>query len=96
MIDHEHDEEGNCIIPEQPIPSWRFSIWDVIGVTLTTAGGVFSVLGQGFTLMSREFAAMANYRRANYDAQRAARAQEAESRSAAAELRALVDGDGSS
>lgn len=54
---HEHDEHGNCIIPEgeQPVtPSWQFSPWNVAGFALTTLGGVFSVLQQGANMAAQE------------------------------------------
>lgn len=99
--DHEHDEDGNCILPEGSVPtydlpSWRFSAWDVAGITATSAAGLFSVLGQGLNLLAREFAAMANWQRQNYDLREARRAYEAEQAAIANDLRALVDGgDGS-
>lgn len=98
-IPHEHDDEGNCIPPENGfyavgLPTWRFSPWDIVGITLTTAGGLFSVVGQGLNLAAREFAAAANYARQNYDLRQAAKAAEEQARSAAEELRALVEGPG--
>lgn len=75
MSDHEHDEDGNCIIPEDHplfpggLPTWHFSMWDVAGITLATASGVAAALSQGLQVMAREFNAMANWTRAEHEAE---------------------------
>lgn len=92
---HEHDEEGNCIVPEQELPNWRFSGWDVVGILIAGAAGMCTVSGQCLNLLSREFCAMANYSRQNFDVSEAQIEREAERASIAAELRALVEGDNS-
>jgi hypothetical protein len=99
QIPHEHDDEGNCIPPEgaymvvQSEPVWKFSLWDVAGVGIALVGGLFSVTGQGFALMSTQCQAMANWKRQTWDirAAEAARreqveAYEAHQREMAAEL----------
>lgn len=73
MSDHEHDEEGNCIIPQDHplhpggLPTWRFSAWDAVGIFLTGVGGMFSVVGQAANLLARECNAMANWKRNRFD-----------------------------
>lgn len=86
-VPHEHDEDGNCIPPEgvvlysQELPNWRFSLWDVAGITLHTAGGLLAnigaVLGTGLGLLARECAAMANNSRQTYDLREAQRLNQA-------------------
>lgn len=93
MGDHEHDEDGNCIYLSE-LPAWRFSLWDMTGIALQVAGGVFSVVSQGFHLAARESAAMANYRRQNYDLRQAQKAREAQQRAMSNDLRALIEGSG--
>lgn len=103
-IPHEHDEDGNCIPPEngfyaQALPTWKFSFWDVAGVALSISGGMASVAGQGLAYLARECAAMANWKRQNYELALAQRQREAEveayeanQRQMAEYLRGIVDG----
>ncbi len=104
MIPHEHDEDGNCIPPEngfyaQELPTWRFSIWDVVGIGFFGIANVLTVTGNAFGLLSRECAAMANWTRQNHDlkvaeAQRKAadEAHLAHQRQMAETLRGIVEG----
>lgn len=104
MIPHAHDEEGNCIPPEdgfyaQAEPVWKFSLWDVVGISTAAIGGLFSVTGQGFALLSTQCQAMANWKRQTWDiraAEKARREQvaafEAHQRQMAETLRGLVEG----
>lgn len=90
MNDHDHDEDGNCIMPDDHplfpggLPTWRFSLWDIAGIAITTAGGAALAIGQGLQIMAREFNAMANWTRAQHEAKmewhsrEAARAEMAE------------------
>lgn len=98
MSDHEHDEHGNCILPENPLypgglATWRFSPWDIIGIGLTGVGGLFTVGGQACNLLAREFSAMANYSRQNYDLREAQAEWDANQAAVAEDLRRLVEGD---
>lgn len=98
MSDHEHDEDGNCIEPEQVVyqlPTWRFSLWDVAGIVLTTVGGFFGVTNQGLNLLARELTAMANWNRQNYDLRQAQRQYAQHQQAMAADLARLVDGPSS-
>lgn len=84
--DHEHD---GFYVAEPP--SWKFSLWDVAGISLHTAGGVLNVLGQGFVLMAQECSASANRSRKTWDLRQAER-KDAEAREAmAADLEHIVD-----
>lgn len=67
---HEHDEDENCLNDDGSIhvhevvePNWEFSGWDVLGVVAHTLGGVGNMLGQGFTLLAREFYAAGQFSR---------------------------------
>ena len=91
--DTEVDETPEGFYP-QALPCWRFSLWDVAGIAMTTAGGLFSVVGQGLNLAARECAAMANYTRQNYDLRQAQKAERAERRAMGEDLRALIEGSG--
>lgn len=64
---HEHDEGGGCIVPDQGLPIWKLSAWDLLGVSVATIGGVLQMLGNGAHLIAREFEAQANYSRRNFD-----------------------------
>jgi hypothetical protein len=88
-IDHDHDDEGNCIPPQsngfyaQELPTWRFSLWDVAGVAVSFVGSVAGSLGsiginfhQACNLISRECQAAANYSRQNYELAEAHRLNE--------------------
>jgi hypothetical protein len=96
-VEHDHDDEGNCILPEEEnplypngLPTWRFSPWDIAGVLVITVGGLFTVIGQGSQLLAREFNAAANYARANAEYQEAKEAYEAHQRAMADDLRKIV------
>lgn len=103
MSDHAHDENGNCIPPQngfynQALPVWKFSMWDVAGLAVTAAAGIFGVLGQVGHMLARECAAQANFVRQNHDlrvAQEQAKAaqawQAAERRAMAADLERLIE-----
>lgn len=98
MTEHEHDDDGNCIVPTDVSgPIWRFSLWDMAGIAFTGIGGLFGVTGQALNLAARECAAMANWTRQNYDiAQAQARrevevaAYEAHRQAVAADLREML------
>ena len=92
MSQHEHDAEGNCIVPQPQLPTWRWSNWDLIAVIATTTGGVFSVLGQGCQLLYRECVAAANFQRQEFEFAEAQEAYEAQQERMAEELRSLVEG----
>lgn len=75
---HAHDAEGNCIEPggqggfyAVELPTWKFSLWDVAGITTTGIAGLFTVTGQALNLLSREFSAMANWKRQTHDIRQA-------------------------
>lgn len=89
MSDHEHDESCGGQ------PNWRFSLWDVAGITMFGIAGIFSALHQTGNLIARELEAMANYSRQSYDLRQARKQHEAHQAQMAAELRGLVEGDGS-
>lgn len=89
-IAHEHDEEGNCIMP--PAPAWRFSLWDIAGVTIFGISGIFNALAQTAGLLSQEFCAAANYSRNAYDARQAQSAFEANRAAMAEALNSMVLG----
>jgi hypothetical protein len=98
VSDHEHDSEDNCIPPENGLypgglPTWRFSMWDVVGITLTGVGGVFSVVGQASNLMAREFSAMANFSRQEFDLRRAQQEYDEHQARIADDLRTLIEGE---
>lgn len=105
MNDHDHDEDGNCILPEgvayvQQQPSWKFSLWDMAGIGVATIGGFFGVVNQAANMVSQHCAAMANWTRANYDAEQLQAQHEAEVEryeqhqlEMAEYLHALVEGD---
>jgi hypothetical protein len=102
VSDHEHDEQGNCIVPEnglysQSLPVWQFSMWEMASIGAAVVGGLGGVLMHGANMLAREFAAKANFNRQNHDLKvareqaRAARAyQEQERAKMAAELERLI------
>lgn len=91
--EHDHEENGLYAVE---LPCWRFSLWDVAGITLHTAAGLSSALGQivgqGLGMLARECAASANRSRQNYDLREAQRLNEAARAEMAASLAAIVDG----
>ena len=91
MSDHdEHDEDCEYAIVSAPRMIWRFSTWDVLGIGLTTVGGLFSVVGQGLNLLANEAAAMANWKRQRFDVAEAQKAYEDDQRRAAEELESIL------
>lgn len=89
-IQHDHDEDGNCIEGTQP--SWRFSMWDIIGVSTFAAGNVLGAIGAGLGLLAQEFCAAANYSRQEKDLREAQRAYEAQQRAIGQDIAAIVHG----
>jgi hypothetical protein len=69
--EHEHDHDG---MYATELPCWRFSPWDVVGITAFTVGGILQTLGTGFGLIARECQAQANRSRSLYDQRLAERA----------------------
>lgn len=65
-MDHEHDDEGNCIVPEgsayEP-PAWQFDWWNIAGMVLTMASGVHQVAAQGLNMMAQECWTHARWRK---------------------------------
>lgn len=104
MIDHEHDDDGNCIPPHpQPsyevLPNWRFSLWDVAAIGASVVGGIVGSIGnigiivhQGCNMLSREFTAAANFSRQTKELEEAQRLNEAARRQMSAGLERLVLG----
>lgn len=66
MMDHDHDEDGNCILPEgqsyEP-PVWKFDWWNIAGMVLTMASGVGQVAAQGLNMMAQECWTHARWRK---------------------------------
>lgn len=91
-IDSEHQEEENPLYPGGR-PTWRFSLWDIAGVSTITVSGLFGTVAQGFHMLAREFFAAANYGRNRKDQREMQKAYEAHQRAAARELRSMVDLD---
>lgn len=90
-VEHEWDEDGECSIAVTPeLPCWKFSLWDVAGIGLTTVGGFFSVMGQGLNLLARECQAAAQYSRQTYDEAREAFEEERARAEMAGALEGLV------
>lgn len=92
---HEHDEHGNCIEPDPPgyidgVPHWRLSAWDFIGIGFDTGSSLFGVVGGFLRAIAKEFYAMANYSRANYDARAELAAEDAARREMGEAYRQLV------
>lgn len=48
---------------EVELPNWRFSMWDIVGIFLAGFGGMCMTFGSWMQVFSREFQAMANYKR---------------------------------
>ena len=97
MSDHEHDEEGNCIIPDGAYeiggPNWSFSLWDIIGILLSTIAGLFTVIASGLNMIAREFVARAAYGRDKKQVRIYNRRERMKRAEMSNNLRALVDGD---
>lgn len=64
---NDQEEEWGEAEVEAMLPCWRFSLWDVAGITLFTAGHVVNAIAQGFSHLSTQCQAAANYSRQNYD-----------------------------
>lgn len=97
MSDHAHDAEGNCLPPEngfyaQSLPTWKFSVWDVVGIVLTGTGGAVNAFANMLGYIGRECAAQANYSRQNFELAEAHRLNERARRQMAEGLRAIVEG----
>lgn len=105
-VDHDHDDDGNCI-PPQPTagfyevsqPNWRFSIWDVAAIGVSFVGSIAGSLGgiginfhQACNLLSREFEAAANFQRQTLDLEEAHRLNEAARRQMSEGLERLISG----
>lgn len=88
-INHEWDEGGHCAIGVvDTTPNYSLSLLDLAGVLLTTVGGHFGVINQGFNMLAREFYAAGEYRRRR----RAEREQESAAEEARREMAASLDG----
>lgn len=90
MSDHcDHDEDDTFTGG----PIWRFSLWDVAGITLSVIGGFFQASSQGAQLMARECAAAANFSRQEKELREAEAARKAERREVAQVLDGLLQGE---
>jgi hypothetical protein len=74
-------------------PVWKFSFWDVTGITLAGVAGVFSVLGQAGHLMAQQCGAMANWKRQTWDLEEARRLSDHARKQMADSLRKVVEGE---
>lgn len=74
MDDHEHDEHGNCILPDgqayEP-PSWKFDPWNIAGMVLTMVSGFGQVIAQGTNMMAQECWTHARWRKEQREAEEA-------------------------
>lgn len=98
MTNHEHDAEGNCIPPEngfyaQSVPTWKFSLWDVVGITLTGTGAAVNAFANMLGYIGRECTAQANYSRQNFELAEAHRLNQAARAEIDRSLREIVEGD---
>lgn len=103
--DHDHDSEGNCIPPQGGFydtsqPNWRFSFWDVAGISITTIGAVLGTIGhlgtvlhQGANMLARECQAAANFSRQTKELEEAQRLNERARQQMSAGLERMVWGD---
>lgn len=89
--EHEHDDEENGFYMVEP-PAWKFSLWDVAGITLHTTSGILGALAHGSMLLSQECQASANRARRTWDIRQAERKAAEQREAMAADLRALVEG----
>lgn len=88
--EHDDDDQNGFYMVEPP--AWKFSLWDVAGITLHTTSGILGALAHGAMLLSQECQASANRARKTWDL-RQAEAKAAEERAAmAADLERLVEG----
>lgn len=97
---HEHDEDENCLnddgsihVHEMAEPNWEFSGWDVLGVVAHTLGGVGNMLGQGLSLLAREFYAAGQFSRGHKAAMRAEAEHIARRRLIVEDIRSLERGE---
>lgn len=96
----EHDE--NC--PSEGFynvaqPNWRFSLWDVAAISVSTLGAVIGTVGhlgvvihQGANMLAREFGAAANFARQTAELEEAQRLNEAARRQMSEGLERLISG----
>lgn len=89
MTEDEHDH--NDFYEVEP-PAWKFSLWDVAGITMHTTSGILHALAQGAALMAQEFSASANRSRRTWDLRQAERKQAEARAEISADLRALIEG----
>lgn len=87
MNDEEHDHDGMYVAE---IPCWRFSLWDVAGITAHTTMGLLVALGNGFGLIARECQAMANNSRQTFDLRQAERAHREAQAAIGADLARMI------
>ena len=105
-IDHDHDDEGNCIPPQggglydQTQPNWRFSFWDAAAVGVTTLGAIVGTIGhvgtvfhQGCNMLAREFGAAANFSRQTKELEEAQRLNERARQQMSNGLERMLRGD---
>lgn len=86
MNDIEDETEGN----DQPC--WRFSLWDVAGITAHAVCGTLIHVGQSVGILAREFQAAANHSRQQRDLYEYHRQRERDKKQMAADLSRIVDG----
>lgn len=69
MSDHEHDDEGNCIVPEgyEP-PAWQFDPWNIAGMALTMVSGFAQAAGQALNMAAQECWTHARWRKQQREA----------------------------
>lgn len=90
-IGHEWSEDGHCAISlSENEPNWRFSPWDLVGVTLMTAGGALEAIGHGLGALAAQCQAAANFDRDLWDEERQTFAQEQARAEMAGALEGLV------
>lgn len=87
MNDYDEHDEG-CETATRV--NWRFSLWDVAGITLSGVSGLFAVGAQAIGLLSQECAAMANFTRDRRDQREAIEAYEADRAEMAQTLETFV------
>lgn len=96
MSDHEHDEDDNCIVPDDQqiyLPNWSFKVTDIVGISFAGAAGVLMSTAQMCQLLSREFQAAANYGRDKDKYRRWEREERANRRLLADDLASLERGE---
>ena len=70
-IPHEHDEDGNCIMPEdyEPPPPTDFSPWEFVGIVATVASGFAQCAAQGLNMIATACWTHAKWKRNVLEAQ---------------------------